>query len=72
MGTSQVYIRGIVGSETLVGDADGALVERGAGGGGHGQHGRVDGQPGVVVVVGISVPRAMPAFSRLSPTPHCG
>ena len=71
-----MYVCGIVGPEALVGDADGALVDRAAG---HG-HGRVDGQPRVVVVgqVGrarragrIAVPRGVAAFARLSPTPHC-
>ena len=71
-----MYVGGVVGLEAVVGGDDGALVEgrRGV------VHGRVDGQPRVVVVGqvgrarragGIAVPRGVAAFARLSPTPHC-
>ena len=73
---------GVVGPEVLLRGGDAALVGRPADG--HGQHGRVDGEPGVVAVGGrrragglaagaaVAVARGVPVpVPRLSPTPHC-
>ena len=74
-------VRGVVGPEVLLRGGDAALVGRSADG--HGQHGRVDGEPGVVAVGGrragglaagaaVAVARGVPVpVARLPPTPHC-
>ena len=80
--TSQVDVCGVVGPEVLLRGGDAALVGRPADG--HGQHGRVDGEPGVVAVGGrrragglaagaaVAVARGVAvAVPRLPPTPHC-